>query len=472
MGWGPFALFRRKSLLEGIQLFVLMAMVFGVVCLLYMIASRHSPRWDLTEGGRYSLSLQSRDASKQLAPQAEFHCFFREGDSGRRPLRELLELYQHENPRLKVSFWDPDREPLKTRLYKVDTYGTVIVEAGDRREKVDAPTEEGITNALLRLVRGERKKIYFLTGHGERILADTERDGVSILVEQLGGQNSDAQPLTLAREGGIPQDASSLAIVGAETDYFPEELKLLDEYLARGGSLGVFLDPVPAETLPRLEAFLESHGVRTGHDMIVDRLSRVFGADYLIPVITSYEPHAITKRFNVACFLPVTRSVEPVSPRPPGITESMALAFTSPDSWAERDLALLELGQAKLDRGVDRQGPVPVAVVAEGPASVPVTAEAAGKPPKTWRMAVYGDSDFLANANLRLSGNKDLALNTMAWLSGVESLITIRPKDVKSTPLYLSPAQQRLLLGIDLIALPGGAFLLGLVVVLRRRRFA
>ncbi len=472
MGVNLLGLFRRKSLLEGVQLFLLMAMVFGVACLTYMIASRHSPRWDLTEGGRYSLSLQSRDAVKMLDRDAEFHCFFREGDSGRRPLRELLDLYQHENPIVKVSFWDPDREPLKTRLFKVDTYGTVILEAGERREKVDAPTEEGISNALLRLVRGEKKKIYLLTGHGERILTDTERDGLSILAEQLGNQNAEVTPLTLAREGGVPQDADAVLIAGAETDYFEEEIKLLAGYLERGGSLGVFLDPAPAEALARLEAFLETRGVRAGHDMIVDRLSRVFGADVLIPVITSYGPHPITQRFNVACFLPITRSVEPVSPTPPGVDETVAFAFTSPDSWAERDLALLEQGQSKLDSGVDRPGPVPVAVAVRGPAKAAMTEESAASEPKTWRLVVYGDSDFLANANLRLSGNKDLALNTLAWLSGVESLITIRPKDVKSTPLYLSPAQQRLLLGVDLIAIPGGAFLLGLVVVLRRRRFA
>ena len=49
----------------------------------------------------------------------------------------------------------------------------------------DPKLEEKLTNAIIQVVKGEKKKIYFLSGHGEHLLADTGREGLSQMKEAL-----------------------------------------------------------------------------------------------------------------------------------------------------------------------------------------------------------------------------------------------------------------------------------------------
>ena len=89
---------------------------------------------------------------------------------------------------------------------------------------------------------------------------------------------------------------------------------------------------------------------------------------------------------------------------------------------------------------------------------------------RTSKVVVYGDSDFISNAHLRLSGNKDFLLNTLAWLCGEETLISIRPKEVDATPLFLTKGQNRMLFFIPVVFVPSMLIMIGIGVFMRRRR--
>ena len=89
---------------------------------------------------------------------------------------------------------------------------------------------------------------------------------------------------------------------------------------------------------------------------------------------------------------------------------------------------------------------------------------------QSFRIIVVGDSDFITNLNLNLSGNRDFILNIIAWLSGEKSLITLRPNVRKSTPLFLKASQQRFLFFVPVVFLPLVSLCLGVAVSLNRRR--
>ena len=48
--------------------------------------------------------------------------------------------------------------------------------SGPKREIVDDYSEEKIINAVIKVTRTEEKVIYFLEGHGERGIQDTEAE--------------------------------------------------------------------------------------------------------------------------------------------------------------------------------------------------------------------------------------------------------------------------------------------------------
>jgi len=144
--------------------------------------------------------------------------------------------------------------------------------------------------------------------------------------------------------------------------------------------------------------------------------------------------------------------VTPVKTLPPGVNVQ-PLARTSPESWGETDRQALEQGTAKPDPQ-DPKGPLPVAAV--------VTKDKA-------RVVVYGTSNLATNQFLNVQGNRDFFLNTVSWLAEEEDQITVRPKDTKQTPIFLSAQQGRVVALLPLVVLPGLVLAGGIVALVRRR---
>ena len=48
-----------------------------------------------------------------------------------------------------------------------------------RRERVTSDAEQDLTNALIKVLNRQERRVYFLSGHGEKDPTDTERAGYS-----------------------------------------------------------------------------------------------------------------------------------------------------------------------------------------------------------------------------------------------------------------------------------------------------
>jgi len=183
-------------------------------------------------------------------------------------------------------------------------------------------------------------------------------------------------------------------------------------------------------------------------------------------VVTQYIPHPITEDFRTASFLPTTCFVDTLENIGEGYV-GRALAYTGPGSWAESDFHSISAGSVDFDNEVDIPGPVPVMATIEG-APPQDSSEKAAAPIS--RLVVIGDSNFIDNANIGMSANKDLFLNTIAWLSREENLISIRKKERDSIPMFLSGWQQVITFLIPVVVMPLIALGLGIMVMLRLRK--
>ena len=127
----------------------------------------------------------------------------------------------------------------------------------------------------------------------------------------------------------------------------------------------------------------------------------------------------------------------------------------------------------KLDEAKgDRRGPIGVGAAAsravKTPEPQPARQPADTKPPET-RVVVMGDSDFASNAAINISGNRDLFMNIVGWLSQQENLIAIRPKEAGDSRLTLTNDQARRIAWLALFILPGAILALGVYTWWRRR---
>ncbi|MFZ2053262.1 MAG: Gldg family protein [Candidatus Aminicenantales bacterium] len=486
----------RKSFFYSTNLLLIVVLVLAILVLLNTFLSRHNYRLDFTEAKLHSLSDQSIQVLKNLKKDVQIKGFFRDGNYSRSKMEDLLKNYVYCSKRIKYEFIDPDKNPGLVKGYTITQDGTTVLEAGANENRITTTTEDDLTNALIKVTRESKKVIYFLEGHGEHSIEQTEDLGYSFAKDELQKLGYEAKKLSLALSETFPQDCSLLVVPGPQKDLLPNELETIRNYLTNGGRVFFMADP---EVAPGLAPYLGSLGAKLQDDIVVDTVSRLFGGDYFMPVITEYESHEITRNFRYATFFPYARSVEPADPKPEGMTISV-LGKTSPNSWSERQL---DQKQVTFDKDKDKQGPLSLAVVAtfevkaaekKEPAREPAEEksetqetdeskaedekETADKEPeetpaveskKEGRLAVFGDSDFASNRYYNLSGNGNFFLNTVNWLTEESDLISIQPRTSSPRTVQFTPSQGRMIFFVSVIILPLLILILGISVWIRRR---
>jgi ABC-type uncharacterized transport system involved in gliding motility auxiliary subunit len=461
--------FKSRTAAYGANTFVLACVFLGILVFANMLSSRHKHRFDFTSSGIFTLAPQTQKIVSNLPREISMTAFFQSESPTKPEFKNLMDGYLGLSDKIKLTFVDPDKNPAIVKQYGVTTYGTVVLESGPQETKVQNPSEENVTNAILKVVKDEKKKIYFLEGHGEPSLENTEGQGYSSAKKALERDGFQVEPLLLLQTGEVPDDADALVIAGPEKPVHPQEQKALDNFLQKGGSIVLLIDP---QTKTGLEDFLARWGVEIREDIVIDPMSKMFGGDYAAPVVSQYMLHDITKDFALPTIFPVLRSV--TAKQVEGVTVSELLQ-TGTNSWAEMDFAGKKV---KFDEGVDQKGPVTIAVVAskkpDFAEKLEVTAdgkEAKENPsPRQGNLVVLGDSDFANNTYFNFSGNGDFFLNTTSWLAEEESLIAIRPKERKDSPLHLTSDLGAALFFTGTLLFPGVVVLVGVRKWWTRRR--
>ncbi|MBA4393171.1 MAG: hypothetical protein C0407_06435, partial [Desulfobacca sp.] len=371
----------------------LLTLVFVAILIgISLIVHRFPGRWDLTEGKRHSISDQTKKIVKNIKQDVSIRAFFQAGNPGQKKAQGLFETYALVNPRIHFQFIDPDRQPSLARQYGIRNYGEVILESGGKTQTVTSADEEGITNGLLRLMQTKAKRVVFLAGHGEKSFQDTQKTGFSQAKGLMAKENYQVEELSLLGGAGIPAETRCLVIAGPKKSFFPEEIEDLKKYLKAGGRMILLLEPYQDGGF---KEWLASLGVTLGQDMVIDKLSRVFGGDYLIPMAGAYGRHPITEKFNVATVFPTARSLSLASPPPSGVFFDV-LVSSSSGSWAEFNKKGIEKSQAAFDPGQDQKGPLTLAVLVtlSSPEEKAETKEPQGKQQQNTKgqLVLFGDS--------------------------------------------------------------------------------
>jgi len=460
-----------KKWAYGVNTIVSTIIFFAILVLLVLIAEQKPLRLDLTQTRSFSLSGQTLNILNEIDKPIAVKVFISASGPGAQnkdKIKDILDTYCYHNKHIKYEFVDPDSQPEITRRYEVKTYGTIVLEGYDKKQVVQTADEENITNALLKLTRKEQKKIYFLAGHGEHSLVADTADSFSNAKSALEKNLYVTADLNLLQQEDVPADAAAVIIAGPRKPIPQREQGIIKNYLARGGKVMLMIDPL---TQTGMKDFLEGYGIQITDDVVIDRLSRLFGASERVPVVMEYGPHKITDNFSEFTFYPDARSVVP-SDKPPQGIQVQVLASTSPNAWAERNLEMLKEGKAAFDKDKDLPGPVPLVVLADI-AGHKQQAEAGQKEDnsptaKDGVLVVSGNSLFASNSYFNEYGNGDFFLNTVSFLADETNLITVeRPNTNK--PLLLTRTQATTIFWIVLVIVPFLVLVAGIAVRRVRR---
>src|ERR1041385_41161 len=255
----------RRSARFGINSAASVVFLLGILAFVNYLGAQHVKRVDTTSEKIYSLSDQSTGVAQQVKQDLHVKAFYQGGEYA--PAKDLLDLYKARNNKVSYEFIDPDKQPQVAQQYQVTQYGdfqnpmtgesypygTLILDMGGKTERIEKQSEplreEDVTNALMKIVKGEKKTIYFTQGHGEKNLEDSERNGYSNAKGALEKENYVVKPVNLVQEGKVPDDASVLVMAGPTSVPFPNEMETIEGFLNKGGSVLIMLDPPPAPSL-------------------------------------------------------------------------------------------------------------------------------------------------------------------------------------------------------------------------------
>jgi ABC-type uncharacterized transport system involved in gliding motility auxiliary subunit len=451
----------HRGALQTANAVVMCVLVLGLLGGINYLSGRYSWRKDTTAAGQFSLSDQTRKVLQNLQEDLRITAFYLAQEQER--IADLLEEYTAVTPKFKYEFIDPDKKPDMARRYGVTTYNTTVVSYRGQDEKITTATEEDLTNAIIKVTRDKKKKIYFTTNHGEKSIDSEEREGMSAAQKVIKEKNYEVATVSLLDTTQVPQDCSVLVIAGAQTPFLPPEIEKVKNYLKKGGAAYFLLDTEPS---PSFTEILSDYGIQVNNDYVIDvsGIGQLFGADADMPVVANYPSHAITEKFgNFMTAYPGARSLKVMSEKPSSVT-AQGFANTTPNSWGETNMEELRSRQVKPDPGVDLRGPLTLAVAATRD---PETNGGADN--KKSRVVAFGDADFASNSFFGFQKNGDLFMNALSWLAEEEDLIAIPPKNPEDRRITLTASGSKIMLLVSVILLPLASFGVAIAVYVRRR---
>lgn len=439
------------------------AVVLGALGLLNFLANRHNQSLDLTANKRFTLSDQTLKVVNGLKEDVKITYFDRTNAfAAPGGAKDLLDRYDNLSPKIAVEYIDPEKKPTVARAAGVRNFGTTFIETLGRKEEAKSVSEEELTGALIRALKGGARTVCSVKGSGEHTFENSDRDGYSNIKEYLERNNYKTRELSLLEKPEVPKDCTVLLVGGPKRDYLEPAVNAVKSFVEGGGRALVMLDPPiklakdETDENAALLKVLADWGVTLNKDLVLELspVGRLFGLGPEMPLVNKYESHAVVREMrDAASAMPLTRSLEV---KTGGKTTVDKLFSTSDNSVATTNLTSAEI---KVDAPGNKKGPFVLA--AAGSYNT-------GKEKEQGRFVVTGSSLFMANGYLRFGGNRDLAINMMNWLSQDEDLISIRPKEPEDRRVNMSSGQMRTFF-FTLLMVPVGIIAWGLLVWNKRR---
>lgn len=437
---------------------VYVAAVGAALAVVLIISAKYRTSWDATRFGANTLSAQTIEVLRGLERPVRVVALFTESHPERQGYWERLQGLKRETDQLVVEFVDPVSQPSAVRSLGLDTAefgsqrdGVTVILRDERKMVVRDTREESLTNAILEVGSAEKRVVGIVLGYGGPDPESSSDRGFSEAVDALREEYYDVVGVRLA--AGIPPEVNLLVVVGAESAVPADDLEVLAGWLGSGGRLLALLDPASTGA-GDLEVLLAQYGLRLRQTQVIETQSaynRNGNAEFVRA--TDYSEHSVVRGFgaNLPTEYPIVAAVEHFEPGDPTVFHEGLVRSSRYSVGLRPD-------------GSREQGPFDLAAASWKR----IPGQSAGAEREV-RVVLFGDADFAVNAYLPLGANRNIFLNAVAWLTQARGLITIRRMPLEGQTIVVDRTEDRLV-RLGVFAAPVALLVLGLLVMLRRRR--
>lgn len=473
----------------GFHVLLAVAAVAAILLMVNYLSLRHFIRHNVMEEGDGKFTPTTLQVLKSLTNDVRVVIYFNPDEALYPYISSMLKEYSALSPHIKLESVNYATEPAKaTELINefqlgAGTKDIVLFAANGRMEYVSESQlwekdisqllqgkgnevkrksflgELFFTSKLLSVSSAKPYVAYYLTAHREHDPKQDSELGYKKFTELLNAGNVQVRGLDLQRSTEVPSDCDMLIVAGPVLEPTSEELDRVEKYLSTGGRLFLLMN---IKTEPGWERLLAKWGVATGKDVVFDPPNMQDSGVLMVEDIGSH---------------PITQSKERLYllyPRSVGKMPGLGSQVDSPQVTELFNTG--PAGEARTDfhKGVltpypsptDRKGKISLAVAVEKGGLRNVALQRG-----TTRLVVVGDSHMLDNQYMIAPGNEEFARQSINWLLDRSFLLgSIGPRAFTEYQLSVTDSQMTFLRGVMLGAMPGGVFVFGLLVWLRRRR--
>ena len=454
---------KNKWLINTSKTFALIAIMIALfIGINYGVQKLNLKTIDLTENKLYSLTDESKEKVKDINKEINIY-FFGYEDSNNSV--ELAKQYTRENSNIKVTVADAEKNADLYTKYEVEDGNQGVVVACDEKSKILTSsdfytydyssyeqidtTEQTLTSAILNIITDEKPQVYFLTGHSEAL------SKLSTFNVFLQNEINDVNTLDLITSE-FPEKCDCLILTTPTSDYSELEKNKILNYINNGGNILCLMDGF-SDDFVNLKSILDLYGVSVSTDTVKESdTSKTASGDtrYIIP---NMYYHKITEHLITDGLLMFVNSskidladddkLDSLNVESTKIIESNDTSYLASDSNTKGPFTL----GAELSKKIDDD--------------------------KTSKLIIYSNSKFAQDSAtignqtvvpFTIYSNKDLLLNTVAYLTEKDSSITIR-KNTNTVTYTATEKQNNIVLAIIFI-IPILIILLGIIISFIRKR--
>ena len=478
---------KRKWLIDGSRTLSLVLLILAA----FLGINTGMKVWDLTpidlsQEKLYTLTDESKERVKNI--DKDVHLYF-VGYTDDNADLTLAKQYKDVNERIVAEAVDSESRPDLVEKYGIQDTGSsgIIVECGDRSKVLTASdlvtydsttyetisiAEEKLTSAILSVTTDDIPKVYFLEGYSDFTL-DYNMYYLSVYLEN---EVTEVDTLNILSTGNVPDDCDTLVITSPTQDFSNEAKTAIIDYINRGGNI-LWLNAATAVSvdLPNVNEVLALYGVNPFEVGVIRETdsSRMVAnsPDLVIPNLGYSKITEDIYSDGIIFANPTKVNINEDGLEDLNVVET-ELATTSEGAYFRTDF---NNSSAAAAEGEETGSFV---VGAELEKTITEANEETGTSAVTSTLIIFGENYFISDypftqdsqyAAIQVSTyNKDLVLNSLAYLSDREEDITARKST--GTVTYTATEQQDTIVRIIIFAVPAVIILVGLIVWQKRRR--
>ena len=478
---------KKKWLINGTKTTILVLIIIAIFIAINLgMQSLELTPLDFTQEQLYTLTDESKEKVKDIDKDVNMYFI---GYSSDNSTVDLAKQYEKENERINVeAIEDVNERPDLTQKYGIESGSTgIIIECGEKSKVLtdqdlvtyDTSTyetisiaEEKLTSSIQSVTSDKVPKVYFLNGYSEFSL----EQGMYMLNVYLGNEVNEIASLDILSQGNVPDDCDTLVITTPSKDFDDVATNSILDYINKGGNI-LWLNAAIAEEqdLPNVNKILDTYGIKPFEVGIIretDTSKMVSESPDLIMPEIQYS--TITEDlYNTtgAVFVNATKiNIDTDRLEELNVKES-DLLLASEGSYFRTNFNNQQNAAAEGEEAGT------FVVGAEMTKTIQAADEEAGTEEIASKLVIYGENYFASDyqlsqnsqyAAIQLAYNKDLVLNSIAYLTDREEDITAR-KDT-GTVTYTATEQQDTIIRIIIFTIPALIIIAGIIVWQVRRR--